>query len=311
MKRINKNIVLFSGILLVVGFALISISGRLPRLLTHETYFCSSNFFSIVTPVPGQLLLLPFIVLGALLLVAVFKLIAIALRTHQLKMNLSKNVYSDDTFSRTLHGLRLEDKALLISDPKPFAFCLGIIQPKIYVSTGLFQIVTEKELEAILYHEQYHIKNHDALTMILGQVNKTLFPFLPILSDLLQKYQIEREVHADEEAIIKSGNKLHLISVLKKFLINPSPFIAYAPAIYEHNTFEPRINAIINKRDGTSRSFTLKNIFISFAFIFIIAFALVGPVHAMHVRHDGTHIMMLHSTADTCLETNHHPRHSS
>ena len=90
--------------------------------------------------------------------------------------------------------------------------------PKIYISTGLLSHLTKKELEAVLRHEQYHLENHDTFTMIVASVAHSLFPFFPLVSDLINKYRIDREIRADKFAVSKIGDQYPLVSVLKNFL---------------------------------------------------------------------------------------------
>lgn len=47
-----------------------------------------------------------------------------------------------------LHG------ALVIADPQPRAFCVGLIRPRVYLSTGAVALRDDAALNAVLAHER-------------------------------------------------------------------------------------------------------------------------------------------------------------
>jgi Zn-dependent protease with chaperone function len=62
----------------------------------------------------------------------------------------------------------LQEKIKVIIDKRPFAFCLGLFHPKIFISTGMIKIMKKSEVEMILLHEKYHlIKNHTRTCLFL------------------------------------------------------------------------------------------------------------------------------------------------
>src|SRR3984885_3279748 len=65
---------------------------------------------------------------------------------------------------RPLHG------ALLITDPQPRAFCVGLFRPRVYVSTGAVAILDEAALSAVLAHERHHARRRDPLRLAAGRV---------------------------------------------------------------------------------------------------------------------------------------------
>jgi Zn-dependent protease with chaperone function len=68
---------------------------------------------------------------------------------------------------------------------------MGFLNPKIILSTGLFNLLDKNELEAAIYHELYHKKHRAPLKIFL------LSLFASILKWFHQKYKIIREVLAD------------------------------------------------------------------------------------------------------------------
>ena len=57
--------------------------------------------------------------------------------------------------------------ALVIDDERPLAFCEGLIQPRVYVSTGALALLDDAGLDAVLAHEHQHAARHDPLRLAL------------------------------------------------------------------------------------------------------------------------------------------------
>jgi beta-lactamase regulating signal transducer with metallopeptidase domain len=313
MLKINKNLVIVSGILLITLFSLAIFLQKLPQLTSHAVYYCQSTVLSFLTPIPQQAFILPFVTFAFFIALALAKVLIVVIKSHRLKQHLVKHSTYSKGVSDLLKKLKIFNNTYIIKSNKPFAFCLGVVNSNIYISSSLLKLLTKEELEIVLRHEKYHLENRDSLIMVLVSFVTTLLPFLPILSDFMRNYRIERELRADGEAI-KEVSKHHLISVLKKLLdFTPSKGMALAPAIFEHDTLEPRITAITGHNASGFRKYRVRNLIISLIFLSLIMFAAVGPVHAMHIHSDNSHLIMLHATEDNCLDwgndLNIHPRH--
>lgn len=301
MLRINKNLVIFSGIIIVAFASLVVFLQKLPQLMSHAVYYCQSTLLSFLTPIPQQAFLLPFGIIAILALFALTKVLIVAIRAYRLRQHLLKHSTDNKNTYSLLKRLGIQHKTYIVKSNKSFAFCLGIFNSKIYISSHMLKILTKTELEVVLRHEKHHLENRDSLIMVIASFVTTLLPFLPILSDFVRNYRIERELKADEEAI-KGTDKFYLISVLKKLLAATPSGVAFAPAIFGQESLEPRIAAITNNRTVDFRKYNVRNLVISMFFLFIIMFAAVGPVHAMHIHSDNSHLIMLHATEDSCLD---------
>jgi heat shock protein HtpX len=80
-------------------------------------------------------------------------------------------------------GLPYTPPIRLISDPAPNAFATGLGPKTSYVAvtTGLRQLMTHRELEAVLAHEISHLRNRDTRLMTLAAV---LVGVVALISDL-------------------------------------------------------------------------------------------------------------------------------
>lgn len=302
MTNINKNVFIFSSSILIPAIFFVVVFQRISPLLSHTVYYCQSYINSISIPIPYIVSILPFLFLSLLFMMAFWNVFTIFRRAQVLKRTLLKDSTSKKTFSRLLKIMDLQTNTLLIKSNKPFAFCLGILRPKIYISTKMVSLMSLSELEVILRHEKYHIDNKDTFVMLLASVGKSLFPFLPFISDLLRNYRVEREIKADREAIKNLKNSAPLISVLRKLIAYPSLATVYVSAIADKETLEPRIKAI-GKKDYKFRKYTMKNLLVSCLSLLIFALIMISPVYAVDLHNANDDIMMICLNEKSCVSS--------
>jgi len=79
----------------------------------------------------------------------------------------------------------------------PIAMTLGVFKPEIYVSKAIINTLSNEELKALLYHEQYHRDNHHQLSdLCVGAIQKLLF-YVPLVFMLKQSKKLINEYSAD------------------------------------------------------------------------------------------------------------------
>lgn len=302
MIKINKNLAVFTGLFLLLGTLLIFALQKFSPLVGHVTYYCQSLLIDAnMVPVPYYLSMVPFALLFVILVTSVIKFIVLNIKMQVLKFKLKgSTAVNHDTNNLIMH-LGLKDKAILVKSDKQFAFCLGVRSPKIYFSTGLVSHLTIKELEAVLRHEQYHFENHDTFTMIVASVAHSLFPFFPLVGDLIKRYRIEREIAADQFAVGKVGDQYPLISALKKLLTFPTVETVAVAAIADQDTLEPRIYALVNK-PYIRRQFRIRHLLITLFSSVVLATILVMPVHAKELHHEEHDVIMV-CTDGACMNS--------
>ncbi len=299
MIRVNKHFALFSGILLLLGLFSVVLLERLYPLMSHTAYYCQSVMQSFLIKVPVVLRLLPILLISTLLSIAVIKFLAVILKMIQMKKRLIKQIQHNAEFSRLTKELGLTDLTYLVKNEKPFAFCLGMRKPKIYISTTLFKLLKRKELEAVLRHEEYHLRSNDTLTMLLASLGQSLLPFLPLFSDVLHRYRIDRELAADHYAVQVLGSENPLISALKKILTFPFVSPAYAASFVEENSLEERINVLV-KRKVEQKYFSKNRLLISMLFILTILFVTFAPVQAEEIHRKNIDLVIVSPEGNLC-----------
>lgn len=106
----------------------------------------------------------------------------------------------------------------VVRSSAPMAFAMGLVRPRIVISTGLIEMLDEQELQAVIYHERFHQMHGDPLKTFLLSLSASVMWYLPILKSSQHNYKIIREVLADNYAIREQGASLHLGSALLKLL---------------------------------------------------------------------------------------------
>lgn len=300
MIKVNKNLLIFVSLIVGLGASSILFLEKLIPFAKHTSYYCQSIINSFSIPKSHFLGMLPFILLSLFALIACIKLLFLLIRVRILKRNVVHKRLKK--LSLLLHKHKLIDTTYLINSKKHFAFCLGIKNPKIYISTGMVTLLSVKELEIVLLHEKYHMDNNDTLTTLVASIGESLLPFFPILSDLLYNYRIEREIRADAKAIETLGIKKPLLSALKKLLSSDPVSVIPSAAIADQDTLELRILKL-TKRKVYLRKYKIQRVMLSIVSAALISAVAFSPVYAVEVHHDGQDVMMICSGKDSCFNS--------
>ncbi|MEK7177443.1 MAG: M56 family metallopeptidase [Patescibacteria group bacterium] len=298
--KLGKHFLIFVSLLLILGTLVSMVIYKFIPLLVHHTiYYCQAIAHTLSFQMPENLGMIIFIIIYAVIFYTAIKFISTLLRIYRFRSYLQKNVFNHANLTPLLKNLNLINKVITIQNEKPFAFCFGIKSPKIYISTKLISLSTKSELQVILLHEQHHLEHRDAFTLLIAHTLESLFPFFPLLSDLILAYRTERELLADKAAI-NGNDRMHLISVFKKLLRYESATdSAFVPAIIDHHTLDARIRAVTQNRQYR-HVFSLKNIFISLFSLSVILFFITVPVTALELHEGGRDVMILCSNTQGC-----------
>lgn len=302
MIKVNKNLVLFSGLFILLVAILLRSINKFSPLIGHAAYYCQSFMNAHMIAIPPYLSIIPIAFLFLIAAISLCKFFILTYKVQHVKRMLRGKATIENTVSKLIKRLKLEHQTIVIQSNDTFAFCLGVRVPKIYISTGLISQLSKKEIEVVLLHEQYHIENHDTFTMIIASISYSLFPFFPLLGDLIKQYRVQREIAADMFAVKKIGGAQSLLSALRKLLAFPTVTTVALAAIADHDTLEPRICSLLNKR-YTRRQFRLRYLFITVFSSFIVAMILILPVHAKELHHKEHDVVMVCTEGDECMHS--------
>ncbi|MDQ6695794.1 MAG: M48 family metalloprotease [Chloroflexota bacterium] len=109
-----------------------------------------------------------------------------------------------------------------IETERSIAFCYGLLSPRVCVSSGALCGLTEREVEALLLHEHYHLLHRDPLKVTVAQALSSAFFFLPLMRELQQQYVLAKEIEADLYALDRQGTDRPLLGALYKLLLRQS-----------------------------------------------------------------------------------------
>ncbi len=297
----NKSLLVATGLLGIFCLAAFFIFQKFLHLsISHTIYYCQNVIKSLSFQLPqtfGIALILLFF------LTIIFPIVRLLLSLYTIsrhKKSLIPCLNMNPKLSQTAKKLEIKERVIQVKSAKLFAYCMGMKSPKIYISSTLVSEVNTKELEAILLHEKSHLDNHDPLVLTLLSIARALFPYFPVLADFVQNFRIEREVRADQSVVYHQGERQPLLSAMRKLLlIEDSNRFEFSLGIGEPDTFEVRINTLLEKR-VIYKKFHLLNILITVISILIVSFAAITPVHAIENHEDGKDIMMVCPNDDSC-----------
>jgi beta-lactamase regulating signal transducer with metallopeptidase domain len=111
--------------------------------------------------------ILPFIqkVFSIIAVFAFGNVLISCLRTVRFKNNLHIICPQSRRIKSLEKKFSLHNKIIVFDDFRLMAFCLGVFNPKIYLSNQLLKEMTSSELKAIVLHEKQHILGKDNLLL--------------------------------------------------------------------------------------------------------------------------------------------------
>lgn len=145
------------------------------------------------------------------------------------------------------------DITVCMEEDAPIAFCRGLLRHRIYLSTGLIELLDDGELGAVLVHEAAHASRRDPLRALLVKVFFGSLFFVPLARELEQRCLLSLELVADRRAVDFVSLPL-LASALLKILAARTP---YDPKITvpAFNPTEERIRRLTEGSGGRWKGF--------------------------------------------------------
>lgn len=152
------------------------------------------------------------------------------------------------------------------------AYTTGFLHPRITVSNHFAENATLEQLEAVVLHELYHLRQHHLQFLLYIRITTATLFFLPFIRHFGQRLKTEFELAADSFVIKTQGTGENLRSTLALNLNYENnsvvPFFATTP-------LELRIDALLGKRIR-HKSIGHVQFLISFCSLFILFFLALG-----------------------------------
>lgn len=217
--------------------------------------------------------------LAVLLIVAILSLLKQIWRTQSCTKNLLRVAKTSvPNHVQTLITQQNIDrkKVVLVQSCEPTAFCFGFLNPQICLSTGLVNLLSKKQLQAVLLHEEYHRQRFDPLRiLLLNTLCSTLF-FLPFVQEWRRLFEIQLELNADRYAVERTG-KGALAGALYQLLSHaPHPTLinnkgVVAAGLSANNM---RVAALLGNRSASER-ISLRSIISTTFILWVLCFILM------------------------------------
>ncbi len=118
--------------------------------------------------------------------------------------------------------------AELLDDPRPVAYCLPGRRPRIVVSAGTLNMLTERELAAVVEHERGHASEHHGLVMLPLAAVSDLFRWIPYARLAPRTVAELLEMAADDFAARRHDSKSLASALVRLSASGPVPSCALA-----------------------------------------------------------------------------------
>lgn len=135
----------------------------------------------------------------------------------------------------------LTGRLKLVDSDERFSFAYGVLAPQVALSRGLVEVAAPGEIDAVLAHERYHVRNLDPLKVLLSRALPRSFYYVPLLAGLHARYLAGRELAADRRAVEAHGRE-PLAGALYKVLHGPAwPELSAAAALGGTDLLDARL----------------------------------------------------------------------
>jgi Zn-dependent protease with chaperone function len=156
---------------------------------------------------------------------------------------------------------------IVVKDSLPSAWTLGLLKPRIVITSSLIELLSKDELEAVLLHEKYHgMHRHPIKKWILRRVG-WIMVYIPILKALSNYYTIWIELLADRYAMNQMGDVKPLASALVKMLHNSHINVGAIGVDFANTAINYRLNQILDLDGKNPVSICSKSVFIFSTFV--------------------------------------------
>jgi hypothetical protein len=106
-----------------------------------------------------------------------------------------------------------QEGVYFLATARPLCFTVGLLRPAVYVTTGLREQLSARDLQAVLAHEAAHVRRRDTLTAAVLTLFYTLLP-VPGTRLLLREWRRAAERACDREAAREVGNPCDVAAAL-------------------------------------------------------------------------------------------------
>lgn len=114
-----------------------------------------------------------------------------------------------------LAELHLTECTRVVSLEAPVALCHGFFRPRLLLSTGVVHRLSRTEIEAVLRHEQAHLRRRDPLRLLGVRALADALPSVAALRQLAATLPLAQELAANRDALAAVGAEAVAGALLK------------------------------------------------------------------------------------------------
>lgn len=237
--KINRSFLLYSFIIsILLSLILLVLYKYSPLTFTHTLYYCQQSLWAI--SISSYYIIIAIFLFS--LICAVFTLV----KTFIFQLRLKTTNVLPTALYEVVQEANLNGKIKLISSEKPMVFCLGLLNPSIYISEGLVSLMTQKELTAIILHEKNHLLERDNIKILAATFLKDVLLFFPFIGERVQRFILNKELAADRMAVQYLKNSKGLLSAFEKLLSYENSQLRYVSYFVNPDSLEYRIENLTN-----------------------------------------------------------------
>ena len=144
-------------------------------------------------------------------------------------------------------------RTVCFEDLRPIAYCAGVLRPMVWISTGATERLEDDELEAVLWHESYHLRHRDPWRILIAQILREMLFLFPLVRSLVSRFEVAKELDADREALRAQGSAAPLAGALTTLGRSAPPLVPADLAIGAWSTSTARVDQLC----GASEEFLL------------------------------------------------------
>lgn len=278
-QRANVTLALFSGLALIAVAVVLVLSGRSPEaVLAIVVVVCQRSINETLThgaDLSSLFILIPF---GLGVVLATIKIVQVMITTRRWVASFIPLDCPPDGQLRSLaYKCGLAHPPIQLCTNHAIVFTHGLFKPKIWLSTGLLRELDDDELEAVLWHETYHLRARDPLKMLVVLFLRQALFFIPLAHDLFDSYWASKEIAADRQTIDAMGDTLPLVRALRKLTVSrPTQPSKMAP-ISQFSGMEARLLALLNP-DQHAPFFPVERLSLNLVWLLIFIAAVMLPL---------------------------------
>lgn len=166
----------------------------------------------------------------------------------------------------------------LVDSSDPWSFTYGMRRPRVAVSAEFASAASGDELDAVLAHERYHVRNLDPLKVVVARALSAAYFFLPVLGHLRSRYLAGRELAADRRALRTTGQR-PLAAALYRVVAGPGwPELSTAAAIGGDDLLDIRVAQIESGEEPELNRVPTRAVAVTVVGLVLLVAALVATV---------------------------------